>query len=250
MNNKALFSFFLEKDNQIVLDAYKMEIYIPSEYFESSDDKEIAYIYGAKMQTLGIFYFKIFTNEKSTGKLHLLNMPVDLDINVYDFTEKSLKLEGDDEEKYHVFTYSKDDIILDNLNIIASASSVVKLIKMVNLGKLPSSVAYEEIPGLYHNAMAISRSNLNAQSVLLEITIAELCRLKKNPLTTFRMFAGKNNYTKDDFKIVNIRDIPKLSSTFTALIFERVHDAIVASVNMNRENVKEKVSPLEKNIKY
>jgi len=246
------FPFFKEIDSQIIVNAHKIEVFIPSHYFDSGDEnKELAYMYGTKAETLGIFYFKVYNTKDSKGELYLLNIPMTINIDIYEYEEDiELNLEGNVTEKYFIFKYEKDDIFINQLEIIVDSGAIEKFLRLLTQAKLPKTIQYDEILETFINAMETSGITLNLQGTIFEIVIAELCRDIKNPNMPFRFIAGKKNYKETDYQMFSITDIPKYSSAFTGIIFERIKDSLVTGINNTRLKRDEKESPLEKTIKY
>jgi len=82
----------------------------------------------------------------------------------------------------------------------------------------------------------------------LEFLLSELFRNKRNTSESFRnAYTGKNGY---DYRMVRITKIPEMNSTFTGLLGEDINQQIVSAVLKGREGKDEKVSPIEKIIKY
>ena len=74
---------------------------------------------------------------------------------------------------------------------------------------------------------------------LIGVVFSELCRSLKNNETSFRL--SKNN-DMNAYKMVNIREIPRNVSPFTALTSETWDEAVVNSIVTKSD----KESPLEK----
>jgi len=255
MINKKEFNFFLEKEDSIIFIGHRLEIFIPSYFFEQDKEsgQELATIYGDKAETIGMFSFKVFRTESSkTPEIYSMSIPINLDINIYDF-EENVEDDIDGElEKFTKIIYEKDDIFIENTNIVIDADvSVGKFMRLLMLGKLPKSIKYHELLEVFLNAMETSGVKLDVYSTILEVILSESTRIKKYPNKPFRLLAGKSaKYGEDDYEMYSIVEIPRLSSTFTGLLFERLNDSIISGINNSRLNRDEQESPLEEVIKY
>jgi len=79
-----------------------------------------------------------------------------------------------------------------------------------------------------------------------------LCRDKKDLTQPFRKEIGKDKagITQYDYENINLKRLPPLSSTFTAITFEDMNQSLISSIKKNRNGEKEVDSPIEKTIKY
>lgn len=246
----ANFKFFKEVGDKLVLDANYMEIYLPEEYFTN----KIASTMGTSVRTLGIFHFGIYASDvikEGDGKIYSLNLPLFISLNLKDMykTKKKLKKELQTTD-YNVLTYHKGDVIIEELNLIQDSEAVAKFINLLHSGKLPSDIPYDKVISLYHDTLAFNGVDIGVPSFVLEIIIADLYRNRRDISKPFRLEAGKGKASMYDYETVNIKAIPALNSTFTAISFENMDQSIIASINRSRENIPELVSPVEKTIKY
>jgi len=248
------FSFFVEKDSKLILNEHKMEIFIPKYYFEqdASSEKELSFISGTKMDTIGIFYFKIYKNDKDKGTLYNLNIPINIVLNVYEIEEDvEIAVAENYKDTFTILTYDRDDVIIPNVNIIVDAdSSIMKFMRLLQLGKLPSSIPYDKLLETFFNATEASGIKIDVNSTIIEIILAESNRLKKDLTKPFRLIAGKGNYDDKDRKLISLVEIPRVASTFTGLVFERISQSIISGINNNRLNRRQDRSPLEDTIRY
>ena len=84
-------------------------------------------------------------------------------------------------------------------------------------------------------------------SVIDEIILSELYRDKKNLTKPFRhSYNGTNGL---DYKMVSIKTIPQLTSTFAGIMFEDINKQLLSAVVSADKKVVEKETPLEKLVK-
>ena len=100
--------------------------------------------------------------------------------------------------------------------------------------------------------LEVTRTNagLGVPALNIELILSELFRTKTNMNKPYRLSYNGKSYGKYDYKMVRITKVPEMNSTFTGLIGEDVNQQIVSAVLKRRTGVKERVSPIEKIIKY
>ena len=248
--SSSLPSFLRLEKGKYIVDCSKLEVYIPAEYLDG--EMELATMTGKSMTVIGIFNLRAFSSDKDKkGKLYSLNLPMEITLNVEDNRQDTIQVrKGSDPGDYIILSYEKGDVIIPDDNVIISEQSLRKFVKLINGGKLPEGIRYRDLLQTYHSAMESGGVSLGVQSLLLEITISELCRDAKNPSRPFRMRAGKEGDDESQFKMFSIKKIPQLSSTFAALAFEDVNESISSSIHRTRSGKDEKESPIEKTIYY
>lgn len=224
----------------------KCEIYIPTSFINKNASFSIATELGDRLETIGIFLFKV------NGELYFLAFPLKFQFQFSSVEKKRLKLKPNiKEDEYFIYTLKKGDAfiydVLHQKNIDDISNDFVA--KLIENGKIPQYVSYDDVLQLFINVMSASTyTNLAVSSVSLEFLLSELYRSKDNTRDPFRFaYNGNNEYS---YKMIRITKVPQLNSTFTGLIGESINDQLVDAVVKKRENVKEKESPIEKIIKY
>jgi hypothetical protein len=230
---------------QVIFNGDKLEIFIP-DYFLDPDEK-MAFIIGEKVKTLGIFWFK------HKEKLYEIQIPVKIIFEFSEMYKDSLKLKPSMPlTDYSVFVLKNGDIFMFDTNYKQSVDdfSFGIMDKLIEKAKMPPTVAYNEVMSIFVNALQVTQilDRLGVSAVTFEMMLSELYRNRRNLSTPFRMtFDEKKPY---DYKMLRIVKLPELNSTFTGLLGEDIDQQVVSAVLRNRENKKEKESPLEKLIKY
>jgi hypothetical protein len=246
------YNFLKQIDNTIFFDGEYMEIYLPKDYF----DRGIAEYHGDKISTLGIFNFIIYPESgesKDKGEIRLLKLPMEIKFEYDSFFDTSTKLKPDlEKDDYRVFKLSKGSMFIDSIVKEQSAENSKKFIYLLHGGKLPKALKYEDIIVMYHESIGLNKVKLNNPSVIFEMIIAELCRYRNNMEVPFRMVIGKDNVkvSEYDYNNINLKKLPSINSTFNAMTFEDINQAVISSIKKTRNNETENPSPVEKIIKY
>lgn len=249
MAKQKLLSFFKQEKKQVIFTGHYMEVFIPSTYFDGNKNaKEI----GDRVETLGIFYFKVYDKDKKNPKTYFNNFSSMIETVPAHITHNQTKKIKGLEDNFSVLSYYTGDTFITSTDVIQKSAYTTNFIKLLNAGKLPSNIPYEEYLDLILNNLKINRTNLNVPSSAIELVISELCRDKDDLTKSFRYKAGNPN-TKDSshgYNLVNITTIPGHNSTFTAISFQDIDFSMVNAVNKAKRNSKESISPIEKTIKY
>jgi hypothetical protein len=246
------YSFLKRTGNSLFFDGEYMEIYIPKDFFKQG----VAEYQGDKIKTLGIFNFMVYTGSsenRSKGEIHLLKLPMEISFEFDAYHDESTKLTPESiKEDYRVFELSKGSMVIDSVIKEQSAENSKKFIKLLHGGNLPKALKYEDIIELYHESIGLNKVKLNNPSVIFEMIIAELCRYNRQIDIPFRSIIGKSNskVSQYDYSNINLKKLPAINSTFNALTFEDINQAIISSVTKTVNGDEENPSPVEEIIKY
>ena len=225
----------------------KCEIYIPESYFNKGDKNAFAIEMGSRIETIGLFWFKVNGTD-----WYELQLPVKIQFEFDSSKKVHTKLQpGMKDDDFVVFTVLKDQAFIYDVLHKKDVDDlrITFMNRMIENGRLPSTLSYEDSFEVFMNAIiATGGWDLDMSSVSLELLLSELYRDSKNLHRPFRKaYNGHNGY---DFKMVRIIKLPEINSTFTSLIGEDISNQLIASVVRSREKINEKSSPVEKIIKY
>lgn len=241
---------FLKKINDVVyFDGELMEIYIPKDYFAENS----AYFIGEKINTIGIFDFIVYGDQDRKSKsneLHSLNFPLTMQFEFKEYFETD-NIQGKYPGNYYVFVLENGCVFVDTLIKERSATSAKEFIFKFHAGKLSQNLNYEDILNAYLASISLNGVKLNNASSMFEMIIAELARSKNDEKIPFRKAINTNpNLSQTDYKLVNIKQLPNINSTFASMMFENIDQSVHYSLLKTKNNEKEVESPLEKIIKY
>lgn len=230
---------------QVTFTGAKLEIFLPDYYLEKAGS--IAEIVGDLVETVGIFWFKV--DEKD---LYHLNMPIKF---MFEFSERekvSLKLKPEmPRVTYEKFTLKNGDAFVYDTNHEKTVDNMNWFFtRHFTGGKVAPDIPYEKAYNVFINALLATGSNaaLGVSSVNIEMLISELYRSKSNTTYPFRF--TYNKLKPYDYKMVRITKVPQLNSVFTSLMGEDIKLQLVSSILRTREGRENRVSPIEKTIKF
>jgi hypothetical protein len=234
---------------QLTFTGSKMEIYVPVYYYDVllESKKILASIIGRRVETIGMFWFLV------GDEFYELQLPV---LISFDFTEskkvkKKLK-PGMPEIEFEMFTLTNGNAFIYDVNHKENVEDIVNFIqRLIEGAKLPPTLSYEEVLGIYLKALEVTiGSKLGIASVTLEFILSEIYRDRRNNSEPFRLKYDGKTVSPYDYKMLRIVKVPEMNSTFTGLTGEDITQQLISAVLRNREGKTEKVSPIERIIKY
>jgi hypothetical protein len=230
---------------QVTFTGSKMEIYLPSYFLE---DGTMGAIIGRRVETIGLFWFSV--NEK----FYEMQVPVKMSFEFSERRKKNMRLQnGMPIINYDIFELENGDAFVYDVMYKQSIDDIgFFLSKMIEGGKMPPTISYEEILGVFLKALEVTKINekFGVGAVTLEFILSELYRDKKNNSDPFRLVYDGKRVSPYDYKMVRIVKVPEMNSTFTGLTGEDINQQLISAILRNREGRDERISPIEKIIKY
>lgn len=229
---------YLKKDGQSVLfnSLGKFVFYIPEFYFES----KYAIVNGEYISTLGMLQYEVFNEEgKSVTKQRTFEFPsvfLTKPSNIEKVKNVSL---GGKTLDIRVLSYIKGDQIIVSTKVPQLTSNIEAFFKLFNSGKQSRDIPYNEIQNYYLEVAKINGLNYGVTTQLIGVAISELNRDPKDITVPYRLSKEFNN---KNYEPLNILEVPKYISPYTAFTSQNFDDALVSSMT----NKNETYSPLEK----
>lgn len=207
--------FTLTESNSLILnniEGYKAEIRIQKELF----DNGIAILSGDNVITfafLDIYVWESFDESKklSDAIKILLRLP-----NV--ITTSPSRISYDDKNEEYILDYQAGDSIVVNTKTPKSSTVVVDFFNLVIKGKIPSDIPYNEISSYFEECARINNFNMKVNSLFVDLVITTVCRDPKNLSRQFReAIKDDPKMSLFDRKIVNMDDVPAITTQFNAI---------------------------------
>lgn len=243
------YSFLHESnDGSVKCDCNRIEIYIESNKFKDLEDFYIDK--GFSVEAFGIFKFNVFLTEDSKPEEHFLQIPAIIEFS-YDSKRHYKEVdasEGGEKTDFTIFTINKGNVFIKSLNIVQQGRNTMEFAKLVMTGKLPK-IDYSQLSNSFSSVASINNTKIDVSNLLIEILFAELARNTQNIQEPFR-FALNKNPKLTEYRLVNMKMLPALSSTFAGLTFEDISKHIVYAVRNNKLGVPEQKSSLEGILDY
>lgn len=233
----------------IIINTPYAEAYIP--YALVGDPEKgnpVAYNYGDGISTIGLFNIRFFNSDdeaRDKPKLRVFKYPNEIVMYPSDREVKTLQLDKNlQEEKYLILKFYKGDVIMA-ANIEQKSQKCEAFMNQLIQGKLPRGLRYDDLYFSWYKNFAINEVNPGVPAITLQMVVAENCRVLGDPSTQFRKIVNNPGVSMYDYEVDNMVDICANSSVLNALIFERFGDMLTSSLNMTKEGVKQKPTPLE-----
>lgn len=242
---------FAVRDGLFYLEDGMIELYVYQDYMEKNTSK----IVGTKAESIGLLpmaYFKNPLNTKPTwsGTLKIPTMatfyPSSTDTN------QKIKLYKDsDEKEYSILRFEKGDKVTP-VGVIQNLDNVVLFTEMMLNGRLDCNIPYSILPESWVKNMLLNKVSLAVPITNIASIVATLCRYKDDLSKPFSWFYGKNpdKVSQFAYRFINLREICAAESVFGGLSFEDMNYMLDTSLNMTITEKEQRISPVEKIIKY
>ena len=231
---------WLKKEGESILyngDGY-FAFFIPESYFLGKNSAK-AIIMGEIVNLFGILDYQLFNNNgKANGPVRcfkfpsvFLSKPTSIEkvknIKIVDWAEAS---------DYRIFKYEKGAPIILSTKVPQDLQNVEFFYSLFLGGNLPVSIPYEELYTYLVENIELAGESYGITNQLFGIVVSEMARDPNNLEKAFR------NSNAAHYKSINIKDIPKFISAYSAITSENWDEAVVNAI----ENRSTKDIPMEK----
>lgn len=247
---------FIKKDGKIIVNVDLMRAYIPESLFDDervSKDvihSAVASTFGDGFKVVGVFNIRYANGSDAAKKIDSAPLKTFMYPNTIEtypsnaFSEKIAFNKEDDPENYRVLEYTRGDIMMD-AKIKKDADNCVKFLDMINKGKIPSTVRYEDVYHAWVKNVEINEFNPKVTYVVMQYIIATLYKRRANIEQQFRFEYGKN-MNSNNYYTTNIRGSVASSSVFANQTFEHMGRMLGNAINITRRELDQESSPIEK----
>ncbi len=229
---------FLKKDKDSVLfnaDG-QFTFYVPEAFFES----KYAVIEGEYVTLLGILRYEVFNDKgKSVTGLRDFNFPSSFTTRPSEIKKVKQADVGGDIDDYRLLTYNKGDQIIVSTKVPQLTENIEAFFKLFISGKQPKNIPYNEVQDFFLECARLNGMNYGVTTQIIGVAISELYRDPKDLSKPYRL---SPNFDNKNYQPLNILEVPKYTSPYTAFTSQNFDDALVSSMI----NKKDTYSPLEK----
>ena len=231
---------WLKKDGESILyngDGY-FAFFIPENYFLGKNTAK-AIIEGEYVNVFGILDYQLFNaNDKPNGPVRCFKFPtVFLTRPTSIEKARNIKLvDWSDPGDYRVFKYEKGAQIVVSTKVPQDLQNIEFFYNLFTGGHLPVSIPYEDLYTYLVENIQLAGEDYGITNQLLGIVVSEMARDPNNLEKAFR------NSKAEHYKAINIKDIPKFISPYSAIVSENWDEAVVNAI----ENKSTKDIPMEK----
>lgn len=229
---------FRTVNEQILVDTYAVDVFIPAEYLGSEYRGTSYYsIIGNQVRYFAVANFRVYHTEKQfKDPLSVLTYPLGIPMTILckpseiDTREVKFTVNGPI-RKCIVLTFYKNDEFISNVKGIANGNHVMMLLWRLSGGKLthiPPTVVAQMVP----DAEKMNKVNLRISPEELEMYISERYRNPNNPSQKLRFSSADLDSDKE--VSYRVRDEVMKSNTYQAVTHEDPNNALIVSTNRAR----------------
>ena len=225
-----------EKDSILFNIDGEFVFYVPEVYFES----KYAVIEGEYVSILGILRYEVFDGKgKSITGIKNFMLPSVFLTKPSDISKvKDAKI-GDETLDARILKYGKGDQIIVSTKIPKQVENIELFFKLFISGKQPKNIPYNEVQNYFLECAKLNGLNYGVSTQVIGVAISELYRDPKDLSVPYRL---SKNFDNENYTPINILEVPKYTSPYTAFMSQNFDDALVSSII----NKKDTYSPLEK----
>jgi len=229
-------------DNSVIFTCPHAEIAIPQDYF----DHYIAEVVGKQVDVFGLFEIKIWSTEDIENEIP----------KAYFFkfkgrirTVPTQMKEGRSSAgtKQTILSYDEGATFVVSTNLQTDSDVARQMLDIMTMGYLPNVIPYEEIAQYWTDVNIFNGISLDSMSQsAIEMIVSEIVR---DPLDLSRPFRHRlrddPKFSRTAWKIINIHNIPKFTSTFASLTSGDPRSNLVSVISRQRQGKQQRTSPLE-----
>ena len=244
-------SFLSLKEDALVFNQPDKEFvyYVPERYFNDKTKKPIAEIIGEDVSMIGLCNYGILDSNGKVVKFDNFCFPTMMLCSPYEIEKvKNFKLPNSniDPADYRILHFKKDDKVVKQIRVPQIIDNSELFFKIVVItAKMPTTIPYDDIWGLFLENAQLNGFNYGLHSQLFGVIVSELCRDPDDFKKSYRLSKKSNDPT--GYKLISIRYLPKFVSPYVSLTSENFDDALKSSILLSDDEEKDiPISPLEK----
>lgn len=240
---------FIIKENTAYVAAYAVDIYLPFDYLDKAYRGTKYYeIAGTRVRYFGLGNMRFYDNEKelenpSAKKVYTLGIPMIITSIPSDIDTKMVLFQkGGIERKCIVLRLYRDDVFIENLNLIKSNNNVMIYLLRIESGKL-NHITPDEAASILHDVQDMNGIKLRIPSEEEEMMIAERFR---NPNKNLEKARFSDVDDPDKLTTLSMRQESMASTTYQAVTGEDINNALISSINSDNAGEVDEMTTMEK----
>lgn len=231
---------WLKRDGESILyngDGY-FAFFVPERYFDGKNSAK-AIIYGEYVNLFGILDYQLFSsNGKANSSVRCFKFPT-VFLTKPTSIEKVRNIKIADwsaAQDYRVLKYEKNSQIVVSTKVPQDLQNVEFFYSLFLGGNLPTTIPYEELYTYLIENIELAGESYGLTNQILGIVVSEMARDPNNLEKAFR------NSNAQHYISIDIKDIPKFISPYSAITSENWDEAVVNAI----ENKSTRDIPMEK----
>lgn len=247
---------FIKKDGKVIVNVDLMRAYIPDALFDDERvsidivHSAVASTFGDGFKLFGIFNVRYVNGDNPEKKIDSTPLRTFMYPNMIEtypsdaYAEKIAFDKNDEPEPFRVLEYRRGDIMMDAA-IKKDIDNCTKFLDVLNKGKIPSTVRYEDVYTAWVKNIEINEFEPRVVYLVPQYIIASLYKCKSNIEKQFRFEYGKD-MSSNNYRTTNIRGSVASSSVFANQTFEHMGRMLGNAVTITRKELDQEASPVEK----
>jgi hypothetical protein len=130
-------------------------------------------------------------------------------------------------QDYRFLKFHKGDEVVTSVKVPQDVDNVELLMQLFTSGHIPTTISYDIMYEYFIESMRLNGGNFGMTSQQFGFLVSEICRDPKDLSKPFRLSKSKDMY---GYKCINIRQVPKFVSPYTAITSENWDEAVVSAV--------------------
>ena len=241
----------VNKNNMVVLDKGRLELYVDQKYIGGKLGK----LSGSTVTALGLLPYRWYksindTTPSETGRYNTLDIPSLLEFHPTKLDmDVSVKLYPDSEDKkYTILTFDEGTEMWSQYGVQALENSQM-FVDAILGGQLDNNIPYTMLVPAWLKNLKLNGQSAGVPVAIMEIIVHAMCRDKKTGKPFGEVIGKDPNHSLIGYNFMNVREA-SAASIFGALSFEDQNSMLDVAINMTNQNKEQRISPLEKVLKY
>lgn len=239
-----------QSGNEIFLDSYALEIYLPYDYTEKNYRGNAYYsVIGTKVQFYGVGNMRFYQNQKEMDiplsvKCYELGCPVMITSAPTEIDARDVQFsKGGPVRKCIVLTYYKGDPVVCNTACIKRNENVMITLTRLESGKF-SHLSPEAAYGILQDCQTMNKLSLRIPPEVEAIFVAERFRDPAHPSQKARF--GDPAPAPDQYLSYNMRQEAMKSTTYQAFTHEDINASLITSINKKNKGIMDRPTTMER----
>ena len=238
----------INRDNMIELEQGKLELFVDEKYMDSP----MGMLSGTHIDAFGLLPYRWYKKEtdKTPSAIGTLNNPTVIKFQpvTIESNQTIQVYKKSEEKKYTVLTFEAG-VGMWPVFTVQALSNVELFVNAIMSGKLDNNIPYTMIVPAWLKNQTMNGMSLGVPVVILELIVRVMCRDAKTGKSFAESLANDPKHSLIGYTFLNYRRAAA-SSVFGGISFEDQNAMLDIAINMTKNGIEQKMSPLEKILKY
>lgn len=238
----------VNENNMMVLSEGKLELYVYQKYIGT----KMGIMSGSTLETIGLLPYRWYKKVTDTKPTKVGTMTTPSMIVFHPTTiemDKTVKIYPEsDEKKYTIMTFEAGTEMWSQYGIKSLTNAQI-FVDAILTGKFDNNIPYTMLVPSWLKNLEINSMSLNVPVMTMEMIVHSMCKDRKTGKPFGEVLGNDPKHSLVGYDFLNVREA-SAASIFGALSFEDQNAMLDVAINMTLQDKEQRVSPLEKIIKY